>query len=49
MMYDELMKNFHLSDSNEVMAVELLSSKTLDSHFLHMMYIEFMKNIHLSD
>ena len=49
MMYDELMKNFHVSDSNEVMAVGLLSSKTLDSHFLDMMYVEFMKNYHLAD
>ena len=53
-MYVELMKNFLLADSKELMAVRLilaswahfalLSPKTFHSYFLDMMYVQFMKN-----
>ena len=58
-MYVELMKNFLLADSKELMAVRLispfwahfalLSPKTFHSYFLDMMYVEFMKNFLLVD
>ena len=52
MMYVELMKNFLLADSSELIAVRLisaLSSKTFVSYFLDMIYVVFMKNFLLSD
>ena len=53
MMYVELMKNFYLADSRELMAVRVISAtwapKTFDSYFLDMMYVEFMKNFLLAD
>ena len=52
MMYVELMKNFLLADSSELIAVRLisaLSSKTSVSYFLDMIYVVFMKNFLLSD
>ena len=51
----ELMKNFLLADSNELMVVRLisafghLSQKTFDSYFFDMMYVELMKNFLLAD
>ena len=53
MVYAEFMKKFHLADSNEVMAVRLISAssatKTFHSYFLDMVYVEIMKNFHLAD
>ena len=53
MMYVELMKNFYLADSSELMAVRVISAswapKTFDSYFLDMMYVEFMKSFLLAD
>ena len=53
MMYVELMKNFLLADSSDLMAVRftLASSakKTFDSNFLDMIYVEYMKNFLLAD
>ena len=53
MVYVEFMKKFHLADSDEVMAVRLISAssaeKTFHSYFLDMLFIEFMKNFHLAD
>ena len=53
MMYVELMKNFLLAESIELMAVRVISAswaqKRFDSYFLDMMYVEFMKNFLLSD
>ena len=59
MMYVELMKNFLLADSRELMAFRqisaswayfaLLSPNTFDSYFLDMMYVEFLKNFSLTD
>ena len=47
MMYVELMKNFLLADSSELVAVRVISAsrakKTFDSYFLDMMYVVFMK------
>ena len=47
MMYVELMKNFLLADSSELMTFRLisclLSPETFDSSFLDMMNVEFMK------
>ena len=49
----ELMKNFLLSDSKELMVVRLISvfwaKKTFDSYFFDMMYVELMKNFLLGD
>ena len=53
MVYIEFVKNFHLADLNEVMAVRLISAssaqKTFDSYFLETVYVKFMKNFHLAD
>ena len=53
MMYVELMKNFSLADSSELMAARLISAswarKRFDSYFLEMMYVDFMKNFPLAD
>ena len=53
MIYVEFMKNFLLGDSNELMALRLISAswsqKRFDSYFLDMMYVEFMKNFSLAD
>ena len=52
MMYFEIMKNFLLADSSELIAVRLTSapdSKTFDSYFIDIMYFEFMKNFLLAD
>ena len=59
MMYVELMKNFLLADSKELMAFRLisvswahfalLSPKTFHSYFLDMMYVEFIKIVSLAD
>ena len=59
MMYVELLKNFLLADSNELMTVRLISAswahfallspKTFHSYFLDMMYVEFMKNFSFVD
>ena len=52
MMYVELMKNFLLADSCELIAVRFISiflaPKTFDSYFLEMMYVEFMKKFLLA-
>ena len=52
-MYVEFMKNFHLADSSELMAVRPIAAswaqKRFDSYFLGMMYVEFMKNFPLAD
>ena len=52
-MYVEFMKNFHLADSSEPLAVRLIftswAPKTFDSYFLDMIYVEFMKNLFLPD
>ena len=58
-MYVELIKNFLLADSSELMTVrlisaswahfDLLSPKTFHSYFLDMMYVEFMKNLSFVD
>ena len=52
MMYVEFMKSFLLADSNELMAVRLISAswakKRLIPTYLDMMYVEFMKNFHLA-
>ena len=52
-MYVELMKNFFLADSNELMVVRLISAswakKTFDSYFFDMMYVELKKNFFLAD
>ena len=52
-MYVDLMKNFLLADSSELMAVRLISAsrdqKTFDSYFLDMIYVVFMKNFLLAD
>ena len=58
-MYVELIKNFLLADSSELMTVrlisaswahfDLLSPKTFHSYFLDMMYVEFMKNFSFVD
>ena len=52
-MYIEFMKNFLLADSNELMAVKLISAswaqKAFDSYFLDITYVEFMKNFLLAD
>ena len=53
MMYVELMKNFYLADSSDLMAVRVISAswapKTFDSYFLDMMYVEFKKSFLLAD
>ena len=53
MMYVELMKNFLLADSSDLIAVRFISvssaKKTFDLYFLDMIYVEFMKNFLLSD
>ena len=53
MMYVELMKNFLLPDSSDLIAVRFISvssaKKTFDLYFLDMIYVEFMKNFLLSD
>ena len=53
MMYVELMKNFLLADSSDLMAVRFISvssaKKTFDSYFLDMIYVEFMKNFLIAD
>ena len=53
MMYVELMKNFLLADSSDLMAVRFIlassAKKTFDSNFLDMIYVEFMKNFLLAD
>ena len=53
MMYVELMKNFLLADSIELMADRVISvswaQKRFDSYFLDMMYVEFKKNYLFSD
>ena len=59
MMYVELMKNFLLADSKELMAFRLISAswahfgqlspKTFHSYFLDMMYVEFIKNVSVAD
>ena len=53
MMYVELMKNFLLADSSDLMAVRFISAssakKTFDSYFLDMIYVEFMKNFLIAD
>ena len=47
-MYVELIKNFSLADSSELMAVRLIlaswAQKRLIPYFLDMMYVEFMTN-----
>ena len=47
MMYVEFMKNFILADSNELMALRIISAsraqKPFNSYFLDMVYVEFMK------
>ena len=47
------MKNFHLADSSELLAVKLISAswaqKRFDSYILVKMYVEFMKNFLLAD
>ena len=52
-MYVELMKNFLLADSSELLAVRLISAswaqKTFDSYFFDMMYVDLMKNFLLAD
>ena len=53
MMYVELMKNFLLADSSELMVVRLISAywakKRLIPTFFDMMYVELMKNFLLAD
>ena len=53
MMYVELMKNFLLADSNELMVVRLISAswakKPLIPTFFDMMYLELMKNFLFAD
>ena len=53
MMYVELMKNFLLAESIELMAVRAISAswpqKRFDSYSLDMMYVEFKKIFLLSD
>ena len=53
MMYVELMKNYLLADSSELMTVRLTSAswaqKTFDSYFFDKMYVELMKNFLLTD
>ena len=52
MMYVELMKNYLLADSSELMAVRLiLASWAKNKWFLlcDMMYVEFMTNVLLAD
>ena len=51
MMYLELMKNFLLADSSELLAVRLISAswaKTFDSYLFDMIYVELMKNFLLA-
>ena len=52
MVYVEFMKNFLLADSNELMAVRLISAswakKRFIPTFLDIIYVEFMKNFHLA-
>ena len=52
-MHVELMKNFLLADSSELLAFRLISTswaqKRLIPAFLDMMYLELMKNCHLAD
>ena len=52
-MYVDMMKNFLLADSGELMVVRLISpswaQKTFDSYFLDLMYVELMKNFVLAD
>ena len=53
MVYLDFIKNFHLADLKEVMAIRLISAnwanETFDSYFVDMVYVEFMRNIHLTD
>ena len=53
MMHVELMKNFLLADSSELLAVRLIlassAKKRLDSYFLDKMYVQFMKNFLFTD
>ena len=53
MTYVEFMKRFHLSDSNQVMVVGLISASWAQKRWIllcrHDVYVEFMKNIHLAD
>ena len=52
MMYVEIMKNFLLADSSELMAVRLIFAswaKNKWSYFVDMIYVEFMKNFLLAD
>ena len=52
-MYVELMKNFLVADSRELLAVTLilasLAEKIFDPYSLDKMYVEFMKNFLLGD
>ena len=52
-MYLELMKNFLIADSSELLAVRFISGswakKTFDSQFFDIMYVELMKNFLLAD
>ena len=48
-MYVEFMKNFFSPIRESWWLLDLLSTKTLDSNFLHMMFVEFMKNFLLAD
>ena len=53
MMFVELMKNFLLDNSSELMAVRLILAswvqKQVIPYFVDMMFVEFMKNFHLAD
>ena len=53
MMYVQLMKNFLLADSSDLIAVRFISvssaKKTFDSYLIDMIYVEFMKNFLLGD
>ena len=53
MIYVELMNNFLLADSNELMVVRLISAywakKTFDSYFFDMINVELKKNFLLAD
>ena len=53
MMYVELMKNFLLADSSELMVVRLISAswakKRLIPTFFDLIYVELMKNFLLAD
>ena len=52
MMYVELMKNFLLADSNELMVLRLISVSWAQKRLIpifYMMYVELMKNFLLAD